>query len=119
MSFDSGKDCDRTMMGTTPEQAAEELTEAGADVIGSNCGQGIDGFVGITRRLKAATDRPIWVKANAGLPEVVDGQTVWRQTPAEFASHVPALVEAGASFIGGCCGTSPEFIKAVGEKLSS
>jgi methionine synthase I (cobalamin-dependent) len=119
MSFDSGKDRDRTMMGTTPEQAAEALTKAGADVIGSNCGQGIDGFVGIAKRLKAATDRPIWVKANAGLPEVVDGQTVWRQTPEEFASYVPALVEAGASFVGGCCGTTPEFIKAVSEKLSS
>ena len=61
---------------------------------------------------------PILEKANAGLPQVVDGKTVWRQTPDEFASYVPALVEAGASFIGGCCGTSPEFIKAIKEKLS-
>ncbi len=61
---------------------------------------------------------PIWIKANAGLPEIVDGQTVYRQTPEGFASHVPDLVEAGASFIGGCCGTSPEFIRAVGRKLS-
>jgi methionine synthase I (cobalamin-dependent) len=118
MTFDSGKDRDRTMMGTTPEQAAEQMTEAGADVIGSNCGQGIEGYVAICRRLKAATDRPIWIKANAGLPEVVEGQTVWKQTPDEFASHVPALVEAGASFLGGCCGTSPEFIRAIREKLS-
>ncbi len=117
MTFDSGKDRDRTMMGTTPEQAAEQLAEAGADVIGSNCGQGIEGYVPIAKRLKAATDRPIWIKANAGLPEVVDGQTVWKQTPEEFASYVPALVEAGASFLGGCCGTSPEFIRAIQEKL--
>ncbi|NQT15744.1 MAG: homocysteine S-methyltransferase family protein [Planctomycetes bacterium] len=117
MTFDSGKDTDRTMMGTTPEDAARQLTEAGADCIGSNCGQGIQSVVAICRRLTAATDRPIWIKANAGLPTLVDGQTVWNQTPQEFASHVPALVEAGASFIGGCCGTSPEFIKAVKEKL--
>jgi len=117
MTFDSGKDLDRTSFGTTPEQAAEQLTEAGADCIGSNCGQGIEGYVAICRRLKAATDRPIWVKANAGLPQVVDGKTVWRQTPDEFAAYVPGLVEAGASFIGGCCGTTPEFIKAVREKL--
>ena len=62
------------MMGVTPEQAAEQLTAAGADVIGSNCGQGIAGMIEICRRLHAATDRPIWIKANAGLPEMIDGQ---------------------------------------------
>ena len=117
MTFDSGAKKDRTMMGATPEQAAEQLTAAGADVIGSNCGQGIAGMVEVCRRLHAATDRPIWIKANAGLPEMVDGKTVYRQTPAEFAAYVPQLVEAGASFIGGCCGTTPEFIRAVAEKL--
>ncbi len=117
MTFGSGAKKDRTMMGVTPEQAAEQLTAAGADVIGSNCGQGIVGMVDICRRLHAATDRPIWIKANAGLPEMVDGKTVYRQTAAEFASYVPQLLEAGASFIGGCCGTTPEFIRAVVEKL--
>jgi 5-methyltetrahydrofolate--homocysteine methyltransferase len=117
MTFDSGKDRDRTMMGHTPEQAAEELTAAGADVIGSNCGQGIEGFHEICRRLRAATDRPIWIKANAGLPEVVNGQVVYAMTPRKFALHVPALIEAGANFLGGCCGTAPEFIRAVREVL--
>lgn len=117
MVFDSGADKDRTMMGTTIEQAVEILTEAGADMIGSNCGQGIAGFVNICRRLHDATDRPIWIKANAGLPEMVDGQTVYRQTPEEFAEYVPQLVEAGASIIGGCCGTTPEFITAVKRQL--
>jgi methionine synthase I (cobalamin-dependent) len=115
--FDCGANNDRTMMGTTPEQAAEQLTEAGADCVGSNCGQGIAGFVEICRRLHAATDRPIWVKANAGLPEMVDGQTVYTQTPEQFAEYVPQLVEVGAAFIGGCCGTTPEFVRAVREKL--
>ncbi len=119
MVFGSGRDHDRTMMGNTPEQAAAELTAAGADVIGSNCGQGIEGFIAICRRLRAATDRPVWIKANAGLPQVVDGQTVYAQTPDAFAETVPALVEAGASFVGGCCGTTPEFIQAVRRKLSS
>ncbi len=113
MTFDSGAQRDRTMMGTTPEQAVEVLVAAGADVIGSNCGQGIDGFVALARRLRAATDRPIWLKPNAGLPELVDGKTVYRQTPEEFAALVPELVEAGADFVGGCCGTSPQFIEAV------
>ena len=113
MTFDSGAKKDRTMMGTTPEQAAEQLTAAGADVIGSNCGQGIAGMVEVCRRLHAATDRPIWIKANAGLPEMRRRQDRLPQTPAEFAAYVPQLIEAGASFIGGCCGTTPEFIRAV------
>ena len=117
MTFDSGAKKDRTMMGATPEQAAEQLTAAGADAIGANCGQGIAGMVEVCRRLHAATDRPIWIKANAGLPEMVDGKTVYKQTPAEFAAYVPQLIEAGASLIGGCCGTTPEFIRAVVEKL--
>lgn len=117
MVFDSGKNHDRTMMGTTPEQAAEALLEAGADMVGSNCGQGIAGFVGICQRLHAAGDRPVWIKANAGLPQMVDGQASYAQSPAEFASFVPALVEAGAAFVGGCCGTTPDFIRALAQKL--
>jgi len=117
MVFDSGENNDHTMMGTSVEQAAEILTEAGADIVGSNCGKGIAGFVDICARLKAATDRPIWIKANAGLPEMVDGQTVYTQTADEFAAEVPKLIDAGASFVGGCCGTSPEFIAAVRRQL--
>ena len=117
MVFDSGKAHDRTMMGTTPEQAAEILLEAGADLIGSNCGQGIAGFVPICQRLAAASGRPVWIKANAGLPQMRDGQTIYSQTPEQFADYVPALVEAGAGFIGGCCGTTPAFIQAVAGRI--
>jgi methionine synthase I (cobalamin-dependent) len=117
MTFDSGANKDRTMMGGTPEQAAEQLTAVGADVIGANCGQGVAGMMDICRRLRDLTDRPIWIKANAGLPEVVDGKTVYRQTPDEFAAYVPQLISAGASFIGGCCGTTPEFIRAAAARL--
>ncbi len=117
MCFDSGADLDRTMMGTSPEQAAEELTAAGADVIGANCGQGIAGYVEICRRLRSATDRPIWIKANAGIPEMVNDEPVYTTTPDQFASHGPALVDAGVNFAGGCCGTGPEFIRALAERL--
>lgn len=118
MVFDSGKDKDRTMTGITPEAAAVGLLEAGADVIGSNCGQGIAGFVKICARLKsAAASRPVWIKANAGLPELKDGKPFYRTTPAEFVSFVPGLLEGGANFIGGCCGTSPEFIRAIRQTL--
>jgi methionine synthase I (cobalamin-dependent) len=113
MVFDSGKERDRTMMGATPEQVAEELTGAGADVIGANCGVGIDAYVPVCSRLKAATDRPIWIKPNAGLPEMIGGNAVYSTAPEEFAQHGPVLREAGASFIGGCCGTTPDFIRAL------
>ena len=109
--FDSGEGLDRTMMGTTPEQAVAVAMESGADVVGANCGQGIEGFASLCSRMKAATELPIWIKANAGLPELVDGATVYRTTAAQFADQVPALIEAGASFVGGCCGTTPEFIR--------
>ena len=114
MVFDSGKDLDRTMMGITPEQAADALAKAGADVIGANCGQGIAGFVAICARLKAASHGlPVWIKANAGLPTIESGKTVYATTAEDFAAHVPAVIAAGASFIGGCCGTSPDFIAKV------
>lgn len=119
MLFDSGKQKDRTMMGNTAEQAAKELTVGGADVIGANCGQGIESYVEVCRQLHAATDRPIWIKANAGVPEMEGDQIVYRTTAEEFAAHGPALVEAGASFVGGCCGTGPEFITALKKQLQA
>lgn len=117
MVFDSGPSKDRTMMGATVEQAAEALCQAGADVVGSNCGRGIAGFVDLCRRLKAAAGRPVWIKGNAGLPEIEGGKTVYRQTPEEFAAYMPQLVEAGARFLGGCCGTTPDFIRAAAKAL--
>jgi 5-methyltetrahydrofolate--homocysteine methyltransferase len=113
MVFDAGKNKDRTMMGNTPETVVEKLSAAGADVIGSNCGQGIEGFVPICRRMRAVTDLPLWIKANAGLPKLIQGQTVYDTTPEQFARFVPQLIDAGANFIGGCCGTNPDFIAAV------
>jgi len=118
MTFDSGAEGDRTMMGTTVEAAMHALVEAGADVIGANCGQGIDGFVALCKRIRAASDRPIWIKANAGLPELEGERVVYRTTPEVFALSVAPLVEAGASFVGGCCGTSPAFVTAIRSALA-
>jgi 5-methyltetrahydrofolate--homocysteine methyltransferase len=118
MAFDSGRDKDRTMMGVTPEQAVTALEAAGADVIGANCGQGIAGFVALCRRFRAATARPLWLKPNAGLPELVDGRPVYQETPEAFAARAVELAAAGADFIGGCCGTRPDFIRALCERFS-
>jgi methionine synthase I (cobalamin-dependent) len=119
MVYDSGRAKDRTMMGTTPEEAARRLLEAGADIVGANCGQGIQGFAGICKRLHAAGGRAVWVKANAGLPTVVDGRAQYHTTPEEFARYAPELAQSGAAFLGGCCGTNPEFIRALVRQLAS
>jgi len=119
MVYSAGKDRDRTMMGNTPEQVAEALEAIGVDAIGANCGQGIEGFIPICKRLRAATDLPLWMKANAGMPELVDGETRFGTTADEFASHVPELVRAGAAFIGGCCGTDQEFIVKIRQILDA
>jgi methionine synthase I (cobalamin-dependent) len=116
--FDSGPSRDRTTMGTTPEQAVRALIEAGADVLGANCGRGIDGFISICRRMRAATDLPLWIKANAGLPEMVGGRAVYRTSPEQFAARVPDLIAAGATFVGGCCGSTPAFIAAAVRRLA-
>jgi methionine synthase I (cobalamin-dependent) len=112
-AFDSGKNKDRTMMGVTPEAMAKAMTEAGASAIGANCGVGVERVVPICQRLHAASDLPVWIKPNAGLP-TVEGATVHYGTSAEFfASHYTALREAGASFLGSCCGSTPDFIRAL------
>jgi methionine synthase I (cobalamin-dependent) len=113
MVFDSGKNKDRTMMGATPERAAAQLEAAGAQAVGANCGIGIASYVEICRRLRAATRLPVWIKPNAGLPEMVDGRAVYRTSAETFAAHVPALLQAGVNYVGGCCGTTPEFVRAM------
>jgi len=119
MVFDSGKQKDRTMTGVTPERAAEALTSWGADIVGANCGIGIEGYIPIAERLSAATSKPIWIKANAGIPELANGEVRYTMTADVYASHLEALVAAGASFVGGCCGTSPEFISALKARRAS
>jgi len=117
MTFDSGPDKCHTMMGVAPGDLAAAAGELGAAAIGANCGAGPANYVNITRLLREATELPVWVKPNAGLPVMRDGQTVFPMGPAEFAGFVPALVEAGASFIGGCCGTTPAHVREIRRRL--
>ena len=111
MTFDKGAQGYATMMGVKPEQAAEALAGAGADAVGANCGAGIENMIEVARLMKPVLSVPLWVKANAGLPELVDGKTVFRQSPDVMAQHVGELVAAGANIVGGCCGTTPEHIR--------
>lgn len=110
----------RTMMGVSPAEAAKACVEAGAQVIGANCGNGMERMIEIVREIrKAAPKTPILVHANAGLPKNVNGVDVFPETPADMAGRVPALVAAGANIIGGCCGTTPAHIAAIKQAMSS
>ena len=108
----------RTMMGVSPEIMVSTMTEAGAHIVGSNCGNGIEDMIGIVKAIRAANKTiPVMIQANAGVPEFVDGKTIFRESPEMMASFVPELIKAGANIIGGCCGTTPEHIKAIGRML--
>lgn len=104
----------RTMMGVSPTEAAKAAVEAGAHVIGTNCGNGMERMIEIVREMReAAPKTPILVHANAGLPKNVNGVDVFPETPADMYGRVAALVKAGANIIGGCCGTTPAHIAAI------
>jgi 5-methyltetrahydrofolate--homocysteine methyltransferase len=107
-----------TMMGVTPAEMVISMKEAGAHIVGSNCGNGIKDMIGIVRAIRD-TDKniPVMIQANAGIPEYIDGKTVFRESPEMMASFVPALINAGANIIGGCCGTTPEHIRQMGKAL--
>jgi 5-methyltetrahydrofolate--homocysteine methyltransferase len=108
----------RTMMGVSPAEAATACIGAGAHVIGTNCGNGMERMIDIVREMRAAVPAaPILVHANAGKPQNIDGCDVFPETPSEMAARVPALIAAGAGIIGGCCGTTPEHIKAIAAAL--
>ena len=109
----------RTMMGISPEDAAKAAIDAGADIIGTNCGNGMERMIEIVAQMKTvAGGCPILVHANAGLPQNIDGKDIFPDTPEDMARMAPMLVQAGANIIGGCCGTTPAHIKAIKEAVS-
>jgi len=103
----------RTLTGTDPRTAAVVLEAMGADVIGANCSLGPAQLVPVVAELAKSCALPISVQPNAGMPELIQGQTVFPMGPAEMAAWVPKLLAAGVSYIGGCCGTTPDHIKAL------
>ncbi len=112
MTFDATPRGFYTIMGVDVATAVSGLVEAGADVIGSNCGNGIDTMVEIARVFRDTTDHPLIIQSNAGLPETEAGEVVYRESPAFMAERVEELLEIGVSIVGGCCGTTPEHIRA-------
>lgn len=108
----------RTMMGVTPVEMVKEMKKAGAHIVGSNCGNGIEDMIGIVNAIRETDkDIPVIIQANAGVPQYIDGQTVFRESPQMMASYVPDLIKAGVNIIGGCCGTTPDHIKEIAKIL--
>jgi 5-methyltetrahydrofolate--homocysteine methyltransferase len=108
----------KTMMGVSPVEMARALKEAGASVIGANCGNGFDRMIDIVREIRKVDNvTPVLVHANAGKPVVRNGKTMFPETPEMMAARVGELIQAGANIIGGCCGTTPEHISAIAKKI--
>jgi 5-methyltetrahydrofolate--homocysteine methyltransferase len=117
-TFQRGAKGYRTMMGLSPAKAAQAAVQAGAHIIGPNCGNGMEQMIEIVKEMRAAANgTPILVHANAGLPKNVNGVDVFPESPEDMAARVKAIVDAGASIVGGCCGTTPAHIKAIREAV--
>lgn len=104
----------RTMMGVTPTQFAKTVLKQGADIIGTNCGNGMERMIPIVKEIRSVDPNvPILVHANAGLPKNIEGKDVFPETPSDMAAYVRDLVRSGANIVGGCCGTTPDHIAAI------
>ena len=113
MTFDRAAKGFFTVMGVSIARAASELAEAGAELIGSNCGNGIGVMCEIAREFHACTALPIAIQANAGLPQSGPGAPIYPETPEAFAARVPELMAVAVRMIGGCCGTTPAHVRAI------
>lgn len=118
IAFSSEAKGGRTMMGNSAEECAKDLTDGGADVIGANCGE-IDPaqMAVIVSELKSATSLPVLAQPNAGKPQLVGNETVFKMEPDDFAKGIAECLSSGARIVGGCCGTTPEHIRAVASLL--
>ncbi len=120
MTFEITRSGDfRTIMGISPAEIPEMLREAGADIIGSNCGNGTEQMLSILRELRSADpDIPVMIQPNAGVPKYEKGETVYSETPAMMASFMPDMIRNGVSILGGCCGTTPGHIEKIAEAVN-
>jgi 5-methyltetrahydrofolate--homocysteine methyltransferase len=115
MTFDSTPEGYRTMLGATVGEATRAIDEAGADVVGSNCGNGIREMVEIARVMRQFTQKPLMLRSNAGLPRMIDNNPVYDETPQMMADAVKEMIDLGVNIVGGCCGTTPDHIKVLRE----
>ncbi len=109
----------RTLLGVTPEAAAVALEAMGVEALGANCSTGPEKMLEVARKMASVTDKPLIFMPNAGMPQMVDGKTVFPMRPENFASFAKDFVEAGACILGGCCGTTPEHIRYLKKALKN
>jgi 5-methyltetrahydrofolate--homocysteine methyltransferase len=114
MSFDESL---KTIYGITPEKAVEELFEEEADGVGANCGSGPELLYQVLTRMRIITDAPLLVEPNAGIPYLENNKVVYPASPQEMAKYAEKFVQLKVNIIGGCCGTTPEHIKAIAQKI--
>ena len=119
MTFDPVQNGFYTVMGVGIQDAARGLEEAGADIIGSNCGNGMENMIRIGREFLDSSSLPIIIQSNAGMPELHGGRASYPETPEFMAEKARQLVSWGVAVIGGCCGTTPEHIRALREMVDS
>jgi len=112
-------DRDRTMWGESPAEVARNLLEAGADIVGMNCGRGPDRAIVIIREMRTVTDAPLIAYPNAGLPITTGDQTTYELGPEAMVKDYPALLDAGCNIVGACCGSGPEHIRLIAEVVRS
>lgn len=117
MTFDKGPRGFFTMMGVTPERAVKELQDAGADIVGANCGNGIEVMVELARELRRATDGYLLMHSNAGIPTIRKGQIIYPETPEYMVPGFKELADLGFNIVGGCCGTTPKHIEALAQAV--
>lgn len=108
-------DRDRTMWGESPAEVARNLLDAGADIVGMNCGRGPDRAITIIREMRAVTDAPLIAYPNAGMPITRGDETTYELGPEAMAKDYPALLDVGCNIVGGCCGSGPEHIRLIAE----
>ena len=117
MAFTKGARGVRTVMGTSPEQAARGLEEAGANIVGTNCCSGMEEAAEIMTEILAATGLPTIAQPNAGLPVAEGDRVVYPETPEAMAEGLEKLLEIGVRIVGGCCGTTPDHLAMMGKSL--
>jgi len=119
IAFDTEQKGGRTIMGDSAEQCAKKLTDSGADVVGANCGSLDPAQMAVViSEFKAATSRPLLAQPNAGKPKLIGDKTIFEMAPEPFTAGIAKCLDAGASIVGGCCGTTPEHIRAVADFIN-
>ena len=111
MTFDKTETGVRTSWGVDAAMAVERLSAAGADVIGANCGNGVEIVIEVIRQMRSLTPLPLLAQPNAGIPEIIDNQIVYKETPQSMSKKLREILDIGVNILGGCCGTTPKHIR--------